>query len=102
MNIESDKALDHVKTFLTANGGLGWADALVATLGGLPVEGVDRAIHRAADDLYAGLLREQPAFAFAMTTAFVSIVHERIAAKLSAQVAKPTHGRSPWQRWQLQ
>jgi hypothetical protein len=105
MHAESEKALDQIKTFLANNEAAAWADPLVATLVGLDVDGVNVAVHKAADELHAGLLREEaitPTLAFGMTTAFVSMVHDTLLAKLGEQAAKPTSGRSPWQRWQLQ
>lgn len=101
MTIETEKALDDVKAFIANNGGVKWADALVETLAGQTVEDMNNAIHTAADGLYAGLREAQPTMAFGITRAFVSLVHDRLEAKLGAQAEKKEPGRSPWRRWEL-
>jgi hypothetical protein len=102
MTTETQKALNDVKAFVVNNGGVGWVDDLVLTLAGQSVEDMNSAIHTAADGLYAGLRETQPTMAFGITRAFVSLVHDRLEAKLGAQADKKEPGRSPWRRWELQ
>jgi hypothetical protein len=101
MKTTNSDALERMKAFLANNGAAVCADQLVASLVGLDVEDVNTAIHKSADGLYAALREVKPKLAFAMTTAFVALVHDRIMARLTAQVAKPAPGRSPWRRWEL-